>query len=80
MGFILYVISGHFPDLLVLKVVHTELCYPLNTCKQELQNISKHYRSWAGRMVAFKMVRFPKRMYLFRALQIKIPPSFLRKF
>lgn len=50
----------------------------LNTCKQDLQKISKQHLSWAGRVAAFKMFTLPKLLYLYRALPIVIPDTFFK--
>lgn len=50
----------------------------LNTCKQDLQKISKQHLSWADRVAAFKMFTLPKLLYLYRALPIVIPDTFFK--
>lgn len=51
--------------------------YPLiNEFQKEISRIQKHYISWKGRLVAYKMLLLPKLTYLFRALPILLPSSF----
>lgn len=48
----------------------------LNNLPKELEQFPKFALSWSGRLAAFKMLKLPQLLYLFRSLPIPIPGSF----
>lgn len=48
----------------------------LNNLPKDLGNLSKYNFIWSGRLAAFKMVKLPQILYIFRSLSIPVPASF----